>query len=89
MFAMWERFRYHAAMNQNNPLKIQETVNHLLDNGERAVLAEAAHKSGIDAAAAYLRENLPYLFVYKGGSHVAVHFASGDPERLALIVQNR
>lgn len=43
---------------------------------------------GLEEAAAVLRRELPAMFVYRGGRHIAIHRASGDPDRLLLVAES-
>lgn len=43
----------------------------------------------LDQAAAIASSLLPDWFVYQGGGHVAIHRASGDPDRALLVVEVR
>lgn len=41
----------------------------------------------LDDVAAKLRETYPGWFVYRGGSHVALHRSAGNETRLLLVVE--
>jgi hypothetical protein len=50
------------------------------------LLGFAARRYTIDAAADFLRQRVPHMFIYRGGSHVAIHADRTSP-RLALITE--
>ena len=39
----------------------------------------------MDEAFHYLRQELPAWFVYRGGSHIAIHSKPGDCRRIVII----
>ena len=50
----------------------------------REVIENAAAMCTLEGAARYMAAMLPSMFVYRGGSHVALHLKSNSP-RIAII----
>jgi len=65
-----------------------------LQNQANARLLDAALEAAVsmptlDNVAAVLEEMLPGWFVYRGGSHVAVHLDKGSDQRVLMIVEDK
>jgi hypothetical protein len=52
----------------------------------KGVLQNAAAMETLDGAARYIRMLFPTLFVYRGGSHIAIHTHDKGP-RYAIITE--
>lgn len=67
---------------------ILETTDHLTRDEMTAVQIIAdtikSRSTTLEDASNWLR-NFPAWFIYRGGSHVALHKASGDPRRIMLV----
>jgi len=66
-----------------------EVVREPESHGYMGWLAESTVRrvGSLEEAAAQLQRLFPHCYVYVGGRHVSVHWASGDPRRLVFVRQ--
>lgn len=64
---------------------MQATIENPTSKEMQQTIQAAAGLATLDEAARFLRRKLPCCFVYRGGSHVALHRRTNTP-RIAIIV---